>query len=275
MKFDLKPALEYPLAELAGLFTDSFTDYFVPVKFNEQALMEIVRRDSVDLSVSRVLLSGGKPAGIALIARRGWDNRVAGMGIIPEMRGKTAGSWMMERLVEEAQERKTHKLWLEVIEANLQAIRIYEKQGFQKIRTLVGFSGSIEPEDSGSEFQEIDFREFGQVVNSQGLADLPWQISGETLAVFSSPSLAIKNGPAYAVISNPEAEHVVIWSLLVTSEARGQALAVKMLRDLSSKYKDKIWHVPPLCPEEVAHPFRKVGMKEEKITQWQMSLSLV
>jgi len=275
MKFDLKSALEYPLAELARLFTESFKDYYIPVKFNEQVLIEIVRRDSMDLSVSRVLLSDGEPVGIALVARRGWDNRVGGMGIIPEMRGKTAGSWMMERLVEEAKERNTRKLWLEVIEANTRAIRIYEKQGFQKFRRLVGFGGSMEPDNSGSQLQEVDLREFGQIVNSQGLADLPWQISGETLAVLSNPSMVIKNGPVYAAISNPEAEHVVIWSLLVMPEARGQGLAVKMLRNISSKYKDKVWHVPPLCPEEAAHPFRKVGMKEEKSAQWQMSLSLV
>lgn len=275
MKLDLKPALEYSLAELAGLFTESFKDYFVPVKFNEQALMEIVRRDSVDLSVSRVLLSDGKPTGIALIARRGWENRVAAMAIIPEMRGKAAGSWMMERLIEDAKERNTRKLWLEVIEANTPAIRIYEKNGFQKIRKLVGFSGSIEADDSDSDLQEVDLREFGKIVSSQGMVDLPWQISGETLSVFSSPSLAYKNGPTYAAISNPVAEHVVIWSLLVMPGSRGQGLAVKMLQDLSARFRDKVWHVPPLCPEEAAHPFRKMGMEEEKIAQWQMSLPLV
>lgn len=275
MKLDLKPALEYSLAELAGLFTESFKDYFVPVKFNEQALMEIVRRDSVDLSVSRVLLSDGKPTGIALIARRGWENRVAAMAIIPEMRGKATGSWMMERLIEDAKERNTRKLWLEVIEANTPAIRIYEKNGFQKIRKLVGFSGSIEADDSDSDLQEVDLREFGKIVSSQGMVDLPWQISGETLSVFSSPSLAYKNGPTYAAISNPVAEHVVIWSLLVMPGSRGQGLAVKMLQDLSARFRDKVWHVPPLCPEEAAHPFRKMGMEEEKIAQWQMSLPLV
>jgi ribosomal protein S18 acetylase RimI-like enzyme len=275
MKLDLKPASEYPIGELAGFFTDSFKDYFVPVHINTQALMEIVRRDSVDLSVSKVLLLDEKAVGIALIARRGWENRVAAMGIIPEMRGKGAGSWLMERLADEAKERYTRKLCLEVIEINLPAIHIYEKQGFQKFRKLVGFTGRMESNSSGSELEEVNLRELGKIVNSHGLADLPWQISGETLAVFSNPSLAFKLGPAYAAISNPEAEHVVIWTLLVMPEARKQGLAVEMLRTLSSKFNDKVWHVPPLCPEEASHPFRRLGMKEEKIAQLQMSLSLV
>lgn len=275
MKLDLKPASEYSTEELAGFFTDSFKDYLVPIKINTQALMEIVRRDSVDLSVSKVLLMDEKPAGIALIARRGWDDRLAGMGIVPELRGKGAGSWMIERLVAEAKERHTRKLWLEVIEANISAVRIYEKQGFQKIRTLVGFSGPMEADDSGGELEEVDLRELGKIVHTHGLADLPWQISGETLALFSGPSLALKMGPAYAAISNPEAGHVVIGSLLVMPEARGQGLAVEMLRALSSKYKDKVWHVPPLCPEDASHPFRKMGMQKDKISQSQMSLSLV
>ncbi len=274
MKLNLEPAIEYSTSELAGLFTDSFKDYFVPVTINTQALIEIVRRDSVDLSVSRVLLIDNKPAGIALVARRGWENRVAAVGIIPEIRGKGAGSWMMNRMVEEAKGRHTRQLSLEVIDANIPALHIYEKQGFRKIRKLVGYAGSIEPNSSGSEIEEIDLRELGKIVKSHGLADLPWQISGETLAVFSSPSMAFKTGPAYAAISNPEAEHVVIWSLLVMPQARGQGLGVGMLRTLSSRFKDKVWHVPPLCPEDASHPFRKMGMQAVKISQWQMCLSL-
>jgi len=275
MKLDLKPASEYSTDDLAGFFTESFKDYFVPVKINTQALMEIVRRDSADLSVSKVLLIDEKPAGISLIARRGWEDRVAAMGIIPEMRGNGAGSWMVERLIEESKERFTRKLCLEVIETNLPAIRIYEKQGFQKIRKLVGYKGPIESNSSGSELEEVDLRELGKIVNLYGLADLPWQVSGETLAVFSNPSQAFKLGPVYAAISNPEVEHLVIWSLLVKPEARRQGLAVKMLQTLSAKFKDKVWHVPPLCPEEASHPFRKIDMIEEKIAQVQMNLSLV
>jgi len=274
MQLDLKPATEYSTSELAGFFTDSFQGYFIPVTINTQALMEIVRRDSVDLSVSKVLLIDHKPAGFALVARRGWENRVAAMAIIPEMRGKGAGSWMLDRLVEEAKERHTRQLCLEVIGDNFPAIHIYEKQGFKKTQKLVGYAGPMKSNSSGSELDEIDLRELGKIVKSHGLADLPWQISGETLAVFSSPSMAFKMGPAYAAISNPEAEHVVIWSLLVMPQARRQGLGVGMLQTLSSKFKDKVWHVPPLCPEDASHPFRKMGMQEEKIFQWQMYLSL-
>ncbi|GAB4423780.1 MAG: hypothetical protein Kow002_13370 [Anaerolineales bacterium] len=275
MTYSLTPASEYPVSELAALFTDSFKDYFVPVKFNEQALLEIVRRDSVDLSVSKVMLSEEKPVGIALIARRGWENRVAAMGLIPEMRGKGAGSWMMEQLIDQAKARGTKRLCLEVIEANHPAVHIYEQKGFAKTRKLIGFVGKIEAEAANDPLEEIDLRAMGKIVALHGLDDLPWQISGETLAVFSGPSLAFKFGPAYAVISNPNAEHVVIWSLLVMPEARRQGQAEVMLRALSSRYKDKVWHVPPLCPEEAAHPFRKIGLEEDKIAQWQMSLSLV
>ena len=271
MKFELKPAAEYPVAELAALFTDSFKDYFVPVKFTPQALMEIVRRD---LSVSRVLLADDKPAGVALIARRGWVNRVGGMGIVPEARGQGAASWMMERLIEETKERKTRELCLEVIEANAPAIHVYEKHGFKKVRRLVGFAGQIEAGSADGQLEEIDLRELGKIVSLHGLSDLPWQISGETLSVFSTPSVAYRMGAAYAAISNPEAEHVVIWSLLVLPDARRQGLAVKMLRSLAAKHPGKTWHVPPLCPEEAAHPFEKLELEKEEIAQLQMKLSL-
>ena len=89
--FELKPASSYPLLEIADLLTRGFEGYLVPIQIDEAALLPMLRRDSIDLSASRVLLKEGKPIGVALIARRGWTSRLAAMGIVSNSR--CGGAW--------------------------------------------------------------------------------------------------------------------------------------------------------------------------------------
>ena len=81
MTLQLTPASEFPISQLADLMTRSFEGYFVPINITESALLTMLKRDSIDLTFSRVLIHNDEPAGIALIARRGWTSRLAAMGI--------------------------------------------------------------------------------------------------------------------------------------------------------------------------------------------------
>ena len=67
----------------------------------------------------------------------------------------------------------------------------------------------------------------GRLISQYGLPDLPWQLSGESISQMNPPRHAYRKEQAYIVISNPEAEHVVIWSLLVEPEARGNGLGYR------------------------------------------------
>jgi GNAT superfamily N-acetyltransferase len=81
-------------------------------------------------------------------------------------------------------------------------------------------------------------------------------------------------GQAYVVISNTEAEHVVIWSLLVEPEARGNGLGIEMLKYVMAHHPGKTWHVPAIFPEEMRKVFERAGFEKEKLSQWQMRLKL-
>ncbi|HZM20930.1 MAG TPA: GNAT family N-acetyltransferase, partial [Anaerolineales bacterium] len=129
MKLDLNPASNYPLPDLTDFLNLSFENYVVPIQFNVSQFVTLLRKDSIDLDSSRVLLIDEEPSGIALIARRGWTSRLAAMGIFRQMRGKGAGSWFMERLVQEAHQRNDHEIVLEVIEQNESAVKLYQKLG--------------------------------------------------------------------------------------------------------------------------------------------------
>lgn len=274
MDYQSKPASDYPVSDLVDILNRGFEGYFVPITFNVNAFLNIIRKDSTDLTASRVLLADDQPAGIALIARRGWTSRLAAMGVVKEYRGAGAGSWFMQSLIEESLQRDDHEMLLEVIEQNDPAVHLYQKFGFKIMRRLIGLLRKDASERGSGGLEEMDIRKVSQLVSQHGLPDLPWQLSGESVATIGPPSRAYCKGPAYMVISNPEAKDVVVWSLLVEPSARGAGLGVEMVKSVIAQHPDKTWHVPAILPEELGKVFERVGFVREQLSQWQMRLIL-
>lgn len=271
--FSLRPAVEYPIDEIAALLTRGFERYFVPIHITNVVLLSMIRRDSVDLSESRVLLMDDQPVGVALLARRGRSSRLAAMGIVPSARGVGLGKFAMSRLIEEARSRGEMEMFLEVITKNEAAVKLYQHAGFVVTRHLLGYDASnvIGSDDA---LEECDVRELGKLISMYGLQDLPWQLSGATIANHVLPSRAFRLGDAYAMVSDTNLERVAIFSLLVLPQARGKGSGVRMIRALASRFEEKIWHVPALCPEEMGFVFEKSNFKKEEISQFQMMLTL-
>jgi hypothetical protein len=114
----------------------------------------------------------------------------------------------------------------------------------------------------------------GRLVSLYGLCDLPWQISAETIALHTPPARVYKLGDAYLMLTNPEAAHVVIWSVLVKADARRVGQGPRVMRTAFSRFPNKTWHVPALCPEQMGGLFEKIGMIREELSQFQMALKL-
>lgn len=274
MDYRSNPASDYPISDLVDVLNRGFEGYFVPITFQTGAFLNMLRKDGTDLTTSRVLLADNQPAGIALIARRGWTSRLAAMGIAKEYRGAGAGSWFMQSLIEEARQRREREMLLEVIEQNDPAVHLYHKYGFEVVRRLIGFIRKDAVETGTGELEETDIRKVSQLVSQHGLPDLPWQLSGESIATISPPALAYSKGPAYIVISNPESKDIVIWSLLVEPAARGAGLGVDMVKSVIARHPDKTWHVPAILPEELGKVYQRAGFEREQLSQWQMRLGL-
>jgi len=268
------PATDFLISQIADLLTRGFEDYFVPIHIDESALWTMLRRDSIDLSASRLILREGEPVGIGLIARRGWTSRLAAMGIVVNARNSGVGTWAMERLIEEAKARGEKQMLLEVIEQNMAGVKLYEKVGFKKIRRLVGYKIENPQVEVRHQLEEMDIRELGRLVTYHGLPDLPWQLSGATIIQYTPPARAFRINEAYCLISDPSAAHVAISSVLVKTRSRGAGLSRVLLQALFANFPNKTWHVSPIYPEEMAFIFEQVGMKREEISQWQMSLAL-
>ncbi len=274
MNFELKLASDYSIPDLVEILNRGFENYFVPIAFNVTTFLNMVRKDGTDLTSSRLLLSDGVEAGIALIARRGWTSRLAAMGIAKEYRGLGAGSWFMRRLIDEACERGDREMVLEVIEQNEPAVRLYQKHGFEIVRRLVSYIRKDAIEETVHKLSEMDLREAGRLISRYGLQDLPWQLSGESIAQLNPPVRAYSSGQVCIVISNPEANDVVIWSLLAEPTVPENGLALGTLKSVIAAYPGKTWHVTALLPEELGKVYERAGFIKEELSQWQMKLKL-
>jgi ribosomal protein S18 acetylase RimI-like enzyme len=251
-----------------------FEGYFVPIRIDMSDFLTMLRKDGTDLTASQVLIVDDIPSGVALIARRGWTSRLAAMGIAKERRALGAGSWFMELLMEQARRRGEREMVLEVIEQNEVAVKLYQKAGFHIVRRLIGLIRKNGEEKQISSLEEIDLRQVGRFVSQYGLSDLPWQLSGESIAQMTPPARAYCKGTTYIAISDPDAERVIIWSLLVKDPSQISSLGADMLKNVIACHRGKTWHAPALFPEEFESAFISAGFEREELSQWQMKLRL-
>lgn len=274
MKTELRPLLDHGLGESVDLMNLGFSDYFVHIDLTLPMFLNMARVESIDLGSSRVIYLDDQAVGVALIARRGWTSRLATMCLAPASRGRGAGRATMEILLAEASARGDHAMVLEVIEGNAPAVRLYESCGFKTERHLIGFEGPFSETNTPPQLHEVDIREVASLVTVHGLDNLPWQISGESLAQASAPSKAYRLEDAYIVISNPSAEQIAIRSVIVRPEARRHGMATHLIKAVLTKHPNKKWLVSALCPEEIGSLFEKVGFARGALSQLQMRVEI-
>jgi hypothetical protein len=176
MNLKLQSMLAYGIPASLEVIHLGFSDYLVPIQMDLAHFHDLLRTAHMDINLSQIVFSNKGAVGAALIARRGWSSRLAGMAIIPEVRGQKVGQWLMEQLVAQAIIRGDHRMELEVIEQNEPAV-------------------------------------------------MPWQLSGENLAANGPPQRAYRLNSAFVSISDPDAQVVILRSLLTLPDARSQGKA--------------------------------------------------
>jgi len=275
MDFAFPSILDYGLDRSAHLLMRGFADYFVPIAPTSTVLLQMARADSVDLTLSRVIVRDGMPVGAALIARRGWTCRLAGMAIVTEARRTGSGRAAVTQLLAEAKARGDRTMVLEVIEQNEPAVKLYEASGFQKIRRLVGLAGpGVAEAMVPAGLTEVDLREMAEVTTHDGLADLPWQLSGETLAQLTPPNVAYRLNGSWVALSNPAGPLMAIRGLVTEHAVQGQGRAAALLRAVMAKFPGKQWQMPAIWPEELSEVLAGAGLTRSVLSQWQMERSL-
>lgn len=269
--------LTYP--QLADLWARSFMGYPVTLPRTAAALEARVRTESIDLDVSRVVKQGGENIGLALIARRGWNARVAAFAILPDARGGGVGLKVMRQVLGESRERGEHWMTLEVIEQNEPAVSLYRKLGFTQKRRLFGYRRAPLPATAGShdaDLTEIDPLEFARLATRHGVPDLPWQLSGETLSNITPPAIAYSlDGYAFALLTGLDDAAITVRAFVIPPAFQRQGWGNALAQALFTRFPRREWRVPFVVPEGMpARFFESIGFEPETMNQLEMTLDL-
>ncbi len=261
--------LDFGVEPSAEVLARAFDDYLVKIPFSGPMLLNLARTDSIDLALSCVVLSSGAPVAGALIARRGWTNRLAAMAIVPGARRSGIGRALVTRLLEEARARGDRRMVLEVIEQNTAAVELYRNAGFNTIRRLIGYAGPPPPVDEvASGLIEADLRDVGAAVTRHAPPDFPWQLSGETIAQLAPPAVGYRLNDSWIAITDP-AQPVVAIRALEGPEA------IALVRAVIGRHPSKSeWRFNPIWPEELSGILDPLGLPRTALSQWQMQRAL-
>jgi len=279
MTLTIQPALEFPLATLCDIINRSFKGYIAgDINFTPPVLAGFMTSSGVHLTRSLVALQDGEPAGIAMLARRGWSVRVALMGVIADFQNQGVGRWLLAQMADAAKTIGDRTLVLEVIEQNPRAVHLYESCGYRSIRRLMGYDLPASSQDPSSStttaLEQVDIFEAAQHIAAWEAPDLPWQCSGFSLVKGGTPNVAYHVEDCYAICSNTEAETITLLGLAVPPEQQRKGEATALVAKLIAAHPGKDWHVSPICPEEYDPIFLRNGFTVNPLNQFQMELTL-
>ncbi|WP_400191091.1 GNAT family N-acetyltransferase [Hymenobacter sp. B81] len=272
-----RTVLHCSAAEQAQAMNRSFEQYLVPMRFDEASFQRRFRGENLDAEASRLWYCHDELVGVVYIARRGWTSRVAAMGLVVEARGQRLGRPMLQTAIDEARRRGDRLLILEVFASNEPAIRLYQRLGFRSTRRLLGFQRPAAPAaPAADELTPADPLVVARTVGREADEAQPWMLAGETLAATTAPFVEAwtLQGQAYALL-RPDAERVMLMSLVVPRTARRQGWGRRMVRALEARYGQRLLLVHSL-PEgsPAVELMRHCGWQVSALDLWEMECPL-
>ena len=106
----------------------------------------MIEVDDIQLQSSLVVRdASGEDAGLGLLAVRDSRGWVGGMAVAPTWRRQGLGAWLIAEVLAQASALGLETVELEVLEENTAAYHLYQRAGFQVVRLLSVFEGSLMP----------------------------------------------------------------------------------------------------------------------------------
>ncbi len=129
------------LDELIEVQTEIFTDYIMPMKVTREFFLDFLMSVGGDLRNVLVATRNGKIVGYinpVIDAREGW---IGGVGVVPSLRKRGIGTMLMKAGEELCRSKGVSDLYLEVIEGNNRAQKLYQRLGFSATRKFLTAEG--------------------------------------------------------------------------------------------------------------------------------------
>ena len=269
----LVPATALDLPDLAALFTACFADYAVPMQMDEPALRGHVENNGIDLDCSRVVVED-RPAAFALIALRGDAAWVGGMGTVTPERRRGLGTSALVSGIEAARERGCRGLWLEVIDGNEPAARLYAKLGFEVQRELIVWSLPAAGNDPPPARPVGPDTAHGWIVANRRSRE-PWQRADDTLANMRASGADLhglvveRDGGVSAAVVFRESQGKV--TVLQTAAGEEASAADALLAASGGQHDLRLANVPP---DQMASQALRSLHAQVVVTQHEMRLRL-
>jgi ribosomal protein S18 acetylase RimI-like enzyme len=197
MEVALRPASSLTLAALAELFTAAYEGYLLPFVIDEPTLRFMVDAFDIDLDASHIAYSDGEPVGLANLAIRGDEAWIGGVGVVPAARRQGVAETLMRAAHDEARARGVARVWLEVIEQNESAFRLYEKLGYEVARDVEVWT--LAEDSAPGPAREVRTSEAHARIRELRTTREPWQRSDATLAHYDD-ARGLETGAGAAVV---------------------------------------------------------------------------
>lgn len=271
LELTARPVIDVPIEAIVAVWNSAFGDYVTgPVTVEPRHVADFLFGGNINQNLSLMAYVDGDPIGFGMVARQGWSNRLAVMGIAKPFRGQGVGKWLLGQLLDAAQKRGDHRFVLEAFEQNEPAVRLYEKTGFRVMHRLMGYRAADVVGEVDPALEEIDPVQMGTIVSLHAPADTPWQLSGAQIARIGPPSRAFRLGNAHIAISDPNSPTVRVLAMFVPPAHQRHGEGSRLWRALTGRYPHTNWFMPPIWPEAYGGFWLKHGFAQEKLNQFQM-----
>lgn len=129
------------LDELIDVQNEIFSDYIIPMKSSRQFFLDFLSSVGGDLRNVMVASLAGKIIGYVNPVVDGGEGWIGGVGVIPSIRNRGTGSKLMIAAEDFCKSKGVTELYLEVIEGNSRAQRLYDRLGYAVTRKFLTAEG--------------------------------------------------------------------------------------------------------------------------------------
>ncbi|WP_270727668.1 GNAT family N-acetyltransferase [Shimia sp. Alg240-R146] len=168
------------LGDLHGAMLAAFSDYIVPLQPDAATFRAALTSRGFDPEASFVAVEEGDIVGFWNVAKRGTKRYLIGSGTRIGSRGQGLASRLGKAAIQAAQNSGTDSFWLEVIEGNTGAERLYRKLGFAVTRKLDCYRLD-HPSPDRSSCELSDFGTVANIIQRYSSWKPTWQNAKETI----------------------------------------------------------------------------------------------
>lgn len=180
----IKNLSSIPFEKVVDCFLQAFKNYFVSLPDDVDYWRNRFAAVKVDWALSFGMFDGDKLVGYIINGIGDHNGKLTayntGTGVLEEYRGRQIVDQLYDHAFPVFKKRGIQKCLLEVICENSRAIKVYERTGFEVLRKLCSYSGTISSKDSSIFVEKVDYRKILDL-NLYNPAYYSWEGSAETI----------------------------------------------------------------------------------------------